>query len=316
MSIMQMMPILLAAFFVQANSVKLGSWRSSTSSPVAFGVEPPRDDLMQVDDEDDLVSFIGAFSELHRRDSKPAPTLMGKTSDGMPFAPEASMSGFEGALQLSKLAVNTNDFFSWVPDSVGTGAIPQMMHRAEELLALSLLETPADLRSERAVEQALRLYHHAKWLAERNLQQAAEWRFREAAEIAQESRRTVLASHSLSRLGYFLMFWNRPDEAREVLLECEILDHPSNHLGRYLYGLLEREAAAANADPKRLHAAEDRILRGGNLPSEELEDERSILQQEIQFWRSAESSPWQCLAAGDVAHTLVCLFGHAVYGTG
>jgi len=311
---MQMMPILLAAFFVQANSASLGSWRSSTAVPVVFSVEPPLDHLMQVDEDDDLVSFIGSYSELHRRDSKPAPTLMGKSLDGMPFAAEAPESGFEGALHLSKLAVNTNDFFSWVPDSVGTGAIPQMMHRAEELLALSLLETPADLRSERAVEQALRLYHHAKWLAERNLPQAAEWRFREAAEIAQQSRRTVLASHSLSRLGYFLMFWNRPDEAREVLLECEILDHPSNHLGRYLYGLLEREAAAANADPKRLHAAEDRILRGGNLPSEELEDERSILQQEIQFWRSAESSPRQCLAAGDVAHTLVCLFGHAVYG--
>ena len=108
------------------------------------------------------------------------------------------------------------------------------------------------------MSEALRLYYHAKWLAERNHATAAEWRYREASRLALQTRRKVLAAHALGRFGcadgigldgkilemetqrknggwnpsepctstpstsgwrYFLIHWNRRQEAKEVLRE-------------------------------------------------------------------------------------------------
>merc|ERR1719203_1501233 len=103
------------------------------------------------------------------------------------------------------------------------------MLRAEQLLRRGASEaTPAKKIAEKRAEEALRLYYHAKWLAERNLAKAAEWRYRESSRIAKEAKRSVLAAHSLSRLGYFLMHWGRMDEAREVLLASEKLSVKAN----------------------------------------------------------------------------------------
>mmetsp|Transcript_61451 Transcript_61451/g.179634 ORF Transcript_61451/g.179634 Transcript_61451/m.179634 type:complete len:317 (-) Transcript_61451:24-974(-) len=199
----------------------------------------------------------------------------------------------------------------WVMDRKGSGAgVPAQMLEAEELL-LAAEEAPAAAQRERTAERALRIYGHAKWLAEQNLQRAAEWRYREAHALARRSRRSVLAAHALSRLGYFLMHWGRPGEAREVLRESERLSRRSNPLAPYLYGVLERRAAGADAE--RLRLAEERILNSEEQPSEELEDERRRLLEEISYWRAAESSPRSCLEAWDSARVLACLLGHAAF---
>mmetsp|Transcript_86536 Transcript_86536/g.280171 ORF Transcript_86536/g.280171 Transcript_86536/m.280171 type:complete len:344 (-) Transcript_86536:237-1268(-) len=196
----------------------------------------------------------------------------------------------------------------WVVDRRGSRAgVPARMVQAEELL-LAADDAPAERYREKTAERALRLYYHAKWLAERNFATAAEWRYREAHRLARLSRRSVLAAHAFSRLGYFLIHWRRHSEAREVLRESERLSRKSNPLAPYLYGVLERQAAGP--DTKRLLAAEERILSSEEQPSEELEAERRGLLKEIDYWRAAEQSPRRCFETFDTAHVIVCLCGH------
>lgn len=220
---------------------------------------------------------------------------------------------FAWGIYYSKLAVEALESSAgrWTFDSEGSqAAVPERMLRAEVLLRDSSAEaSPAKKQQEKRAELALRLYYHAKWLAERNLAAAAEWRYREASRIAKENKRSVLASHALSRLGYFLMHWRRYDEAREILRVSEKINTKANPLAPYLLGVLERQVAGA--DVERLRAAEDRILAAQKQPSEDLETQRLQLHEEISFWRVAEESPWKCFETYNVAHGLICLCGHA-----
>jgi len=198
---------------------------------------------------------------------------------------------------------------SWVTDVDGSQAgVPKAMLDAEELMSAAD-SAPPSLQKGKTAERALRVYNHAKWLAERNMARAAEWRYREAHRLARVSRRTVLAAHSLSRLGYFLMHWHRHDDAHEVLSESERLSKKSNPLAPYLLGILERRSAGA--DIERLLAAEERILRSGEQPAQELEVQRQQLSQEIHYWRLAQHSPRHCTKTFDVAHVSICLFSHS-----
>jgi len=198
---------------------------------------------------------------------------------------------------------------SWVTDTAGSQAgVPKAMLDAEELMASAYL-APQTQQKDKTATRALRIYSHAKWLAERNMARAAEWRYREAYRLARVSRRTVLAAHSLSRLGYFLMHWHRHDDAREVLRESERLSKKSNPLAPYLLGILERRSAGA--DTERLLAAEERILRSGEQPAEELEVQRQQLSQEIRYWRLAQHSPRHCTKTFNVAHVAICLCSHS-----
>jgi len=218
---------------------------------------------------------------------------------------------FARGLLCSQSAVEADDSTvgRWVVDRQGSGAgVPAQMLQAEELL-LAADEAPAARMKEKIAERALRMYNHAKWLAERNLATAAEWRYREAFRLARQCRRTVLAAHSLSRLGYFLMHWRRYDEAREVLRQSELLTKKSNPLAPYLYGVLERRVAGTDAE--RLRLADERIINSQEQPSDELEGERQQLLKEISYWRAAEQSPRRCVENFDAAQVLICLTGHA-----
>lgn len=220
---------------------------------------------------------------------------------------------FARGLRRSKALVEVSEqaVGRWVADSQASGAgVPEEMMLAEELLAASE-EAPTAQQKAKTAERALRMYNHAKWLAERNLARAAQWRYREASRLAQQSKRSVLAAHALSRLGYFLMEWRRFGEALEVLQESESLSRKSNPLAPFLIGVLERQSAGPDAE--RLRLAEDRILNAQEQPSDELEAKRVQLVTEILFWRSATESPQKCLAATDVAQVLACLLGHAAY---
>lgn len=220
---------------------------------------------------------------------------------------------FDWGLHHSKLIVEASEseVGRWAFDRQGSmAAVPESMLLAEEKLMSGAAEaTPEKKRTEKVAEAALRLYYHAKWLAERNLARAAEWRYRECSRIAKEVKRSVLAAHSLSRLGYFLMHWRREDEAREVLQVSEKLNTKANPLGPFLFGLLERRVAGA--DVERLLAAEERVLRSAKQPSEELEVQRVALVSDIQYWRAAEAGLGRCFDTFNAAHVLICLCSHA-----
>lgn len=217
----------------------------------------------------------------------------------------------KGVLE-SKALVDGDDKHvgTWTTDVKSGGTAPLRMLQAEDALQVGLEEAPIDRWKEKAAEQALRIYYHAKWLAERNYVRAAEHRYRAAADLARECRRSVLASHSLARLGYFYVQWNRHDDAASVLKESIQVNLKSNPLAPFLHGVLERKAAGSDMD--RLKSAEEYILNSEEQPSDELEIERQNLIGEISFWRQAETSSKHCFASADSAYMLICLCGHAV----
>lgn len=196
----------------------------------------------------------------------------------------------------------------WTRDAGSGAGAPKQMLRAEELLRAACEEAPEQQQKAHVAQWALQVYYHAKWLAERSQATAAEWRYREAERLARSCRRTVLAAHALSRLGYFLVHWRREDEAREILAESERLNTKANPLAFYLIGVLERKASGA--DVARLMAAEDRILLAEEQPSEDLEVQRRRLSEQIKYWRRAREGPSHCFDAPDIAHVTICLVAH------
>jgi hypothetical protein len=304
----------------------VATWReTSVQSP------DPNDMDDLAEDSEDVASFMFAGSELHRPKSSGIPAEAqavagssagavpgtAKVADDAPLVPPATegASAWEAAFATgvfeSKQIVETedSDVGSWVFDESNGAAVPARMLQAEVMLQVAE-DAPAQFFKEKTAERALRIYYHAKWLAERNYARAAEHRYRMAAQLAKRSRRSVLASHSLARLGYFLIHWRRTSEAADALQESMKLNTKSNPLAPYLHGILERKAAAGDSD--RLRAAEELILQSGEQPSEELEVERSRLIGEISYWREAEGSAKQCFSNSDVAYVLICLCGHAV----
>jgi len=234
------------------------------------------------------------------------------TAGAAPAVEAQWQADFSLGVELSLQAMESQDLDTgrWAYDLGGSGAgVPERILRAEQLLAAGVAAAPEEQRRDRTAERALRLYHHAKWLAERDHARAAEWRFREASELARRCRRGVLAAHSLGRLGYFLRHWRRDGDAREALRESERLSTKANPLAPFLFGVLDRQVAGA--DLSRLHAAEERILNAQEQPSEELESERRRLVAEIEYWRTAEAGPPECLRTSEAVHALICLGAHA-----
>lgn len=219
---------------------------------------------------------------------------------------------FARALGNSEEAARDNDIHKahWEADPSTGAGIPSHMLAAEVALERALEAAPmGKAKSEKTAVFALRLYNHAKWLAERNHAMAAEHRYWKAKEHALAARRSVLAGHALSRLGYFLVSWGRREEARSVLEESVRISKKSNPMAPYLLGVLDRQVAGA--DVHRLHLADDRILFAEVQPSEDLEEQRQKLIGEIEFWRRAETSPWRCIEANDVGHAAICFAMHA-----
>lgn len=306
---LEVLCLLLGGFSVGALGGSSGAAPLLTSAPAPAAVPPERPSAR---------SRAAAPAAVANTSPKAAISVAGDTSSvgeeiDSPEALNSWENVFARGLRLSKQAVDASETEagSWSFDREGSmAAVPRQMLQAEQLLRQGAAEAvPEKKRTEKRAEEALRLYNHGKWLAERNLAKAAEWRYREASRIAKEAKRSILAAHSLSRLGYFLMHWRRFDEAREVLLASEKLNTKANPLGPFLFGLLERQRAGA--DVQRLLAAEQRILQSKKQPSEELEVQRVALVSDINYWRSAEVSAWSCLDTGNAAHILICLCSHA-----
>lgn len=276
---------------------------SATSTGVAASA-------MSTGPETFAVSAASGEAQIARGTAESAPPEKAAVAQDTPASKASWEADFAAAVAESKKMIETEewDVGSWAPGPGDSGVVPALMLHAETLLESSEA-APANLWKEKTAERALRMYYHAKWLAEKNYVRAAEYRYREAARLARSCRRSVLASHALARLGYFLMHWKRSDEAAGVLQESIKLNAKTNPLALYLHGILERKAAG---NVGRLRDAEESILKAGEQPSEELELERSRLVHDISYWREAENSSRHCFASSDAAFVLICLCGHTV----
>jgi len=313
-------------------SFRVGEQRSGRAGQVSLSdekiMELQRSLILMADEdeeeESDEVLFMSFGTELHQAGKRAwpgagaAPHASSTTAKlhGAPHEDAASSlpeweEMFERGMQKSEEVVADDSAAAdeWVVGQDGSNTVaPRSMRDAEELLKHAVEAAPAEKRKDKLAERAHRVYHHAKWLAERSYARSAEWRYRLAATLATKSRRSVLASHALSRLGYYLMQWRRYDEAREVLKESQRLNKNSNNLAAYLYGVLERRVAGA--DEERLRNAEALIHASGEQPSEELEAERQALLEDISYWREAEEAISNCLDHQDVGKILICVCAH------
>jgi len=267
------------------------------------------------EEADDLMSFVGTGIELHKAASISVTKQNFDSPDSVLNEPDWE-SQFSQGVQESEtmLACDETSVGNWVRD-VGRSAsvVPEKMMLAEDCFLEAFNTMPESKRKEKQAEQALQIYNHAKWLAERNYAKAAEWRYRESARIAKLCRRGTLASHALARLGYYLIEWCRNDEAHAVLQESIKLNTKKNPLGPYLFGVLDRQMAGS--DVARLQAAEELILKSAEQPSEHLENQRQQHIADIRYWRNAELEPARCFETSSVTHVVICFactFGRVV----
>lgn len=306
----------------------LASCEASQSANRLGGLNIRRDSDVAVkspdETEEDIASFMAASMDLQLSPgSVPVAGADPAMSPGAPTSTQASVSvqpdadlnaweiTFNTGVQESKKITDAEDSDggSWRFDAgASKAAVPVRMLRAEELMQTAIELAPTERWKEKMAERALRIYYHARWLAERNFAKAAEHRYREAAQLARSCRRSVLASHALARLGYFMLHWKREAEAVDVLKESMKLSSKSNPLAPYLHGVLERKAAGG--DVERLRSAENAILNAGEQPSDELEAERRHVVGDIEYWRQAELSPKHCIAAADAAFMTICFLSH------
>lgn len=323
--------LIAAPFFLVPCQAMTGG--GSTESPATWSALPSSVNSARLEDVDDFASFMLAGTELAStgtskgtQGAKTSATavspamapgqILSEPEEELPSLSDMEESiwetNFDAGVLASKQVVDADDsnVGGWVFDSAKSGAVVPSQMLQSELLLQSSADSPAGKWKAKTAEHALRLYYHSKWLAERNYMRAAEYRYRESAQLARSCRRSVLASHSLARLGYFLVHWGRHDEAKSVLSESLKLNMKSNPLARYLHGVIERKAVSG--DVEHLRIAEDHILNSGEQPSEELELERSQLIGQINYWREAEESSVHCFTGSDVAHVMICLCGHAV----
>jgi len=172
--------------------------------------------------------------------------------------------------------------------------------------------TGADM-GDRAAVRALRLYQHAKMLALKHHDSAAEWRYHAAAKLAAEHRRQKLASHALGRLSYFLSLRGRKEEALEV--SAKSLQYgEEDPLAVYLQASLRRSLGELKTN-EDVEAAEKQLSAvAGKLPSKALEDQRAAAYSDLTWWRLvATEGLHHCFRAWDAAQMLVCIFSGIVF---
>jgi len=165
-----------------------------------------------------------------------------------------------------------------------------------------------------AAARAARLYRHAKHMALRHHDAAAIWRYKAASEVAVTHGRQRLAGHALARLSYFLLLRGRPEEALEQATGA--LSHDNKEpLARFLSVTLQRSLGRLETTAAALGAEQELGEIAGQLPSNDLEEQRTNAYAELRAFRAAEvagksaAGLLECFALKDAAHLLLCLLG-------
>jgi tetratricopeptide (TPR) repeat protein len=222
---------------------------------------------------------------------------------------------FSLGLYFSELGINGRvaPFFtdavsvpSWARGAEGWH-VPGDIARAEDLLRSGEESSLPAEREERASLLALRLYQHAKHLALKHHDAAAEWRYLAAASLAAEHRRKRLAAHSLTRLAYFVHLRGRYEEAFDFAERA--LAYSADPLASFLRATLGRRLGRLRTS-EDVDAAERTLGEiAGRLPSKGLEEQREAAVLELRLWREAAhgESPSSCLALAEAAKVLLCL---------
>jgi hypothetical protein len=200
---------------------------------------------------------------------------------------------------------------SWSEDARGFHA-PAELVNAEALLLQGEEASSGTERGDRGATRALRLYQHGKLLALKHHDDAAEWRYREAAEIAATFRRAKLAAHALGRLGYFLSLRGRKIEALEVINKA--VSHAEDPLATYMQASLRRSLGELRGTEEIRHAEKQLGAVAGQLPSKTLEEQRAAAHAEVRWWGVVNVEGLHtCLKAWDASYFLICVLSGLIF---
>jgi len=200
----------------------------------------------------------------------------------------------------------------WAADAGGSHA-PSDIVKAEALMLAGEEASMESDRGDRGAARALRLYQHAKMLALKHHDSAAEWRYRVAAELAASHRRQKLAAHALGRLAYFLSLRGRKEEALEAA-GLALKHGEQDPLAQFLEVTLRRSLGELKSE-EEVQTAEMKLAAvAGLMPSKTLEDQRAIAHAELGWWRLVATDGLKvCFRAWDAAQMLICLFSGLIF---
>lgn len=229
-------------------------------------------------------------------------------------------SEFAHGLYLSELCIADRSvtFFgasqgaaSWARDAKGFH-VPRDLVRAEAALWQGEQLSPPQEQAQRSITRAARLLAHARLLTSKRLDHAAaaHWRFLAAARLASSGGHQGLAAQSLAWLSHHLRLQGRHHDALQAASQA--LSHADEPLALLLQASLRRSLGQLRS-ASDVEAAEAQLAAiAGRLPSPQLEAERAAAHAELMRWRSAAAGgAWDCMADGDAAKILLCLFGKA-----
>jgi len=202
---------------------------------------------------------------------------------------------------------------AWAADAGGSHA-PSDLVQAEAMMLAGEEASEESDRGDRGAARALRLYQHAKMLALKHHDTAAEWRYRTAAELAAGHRRQKLAAHALGRLAYFLSLRGRKEEALEVA-GVALTHGEEDPLAQFLQVSLRRSLGELKSDSEVETAEKQLAAVAGKMPSKTLEDQRASAHAELGWWGKVATEGLQvCLRAWDAAQMLICLLSGVMFG--
>jgi hypothetical protein len=259
--------------------------------------------------------MLGAFEDFVVRSAMQAPDAATRFALGLYFSDIGLASGQGQAsaplFGTGPLSRSWSSSEVWAEDAEGSHA-PGELVEAEALLLDGETMSIDSEKGDRGATRALRLYQHAKMLALKHHDSAAEWRYLAAAKLASTHRREKLAAHALARLGYFLSLRARKPEALEIIDEA--MKHGNDPLAQYLQASLRRSLGELKSNEDVTTAETQFSSVAGQLPSKLLEEQRAAAHAQITWWRQVGTQGLQvCFQAWDAAQFLICMFCGMLY---
>jgi len=194
----------------------------------------------------------------------------------------------------------------WVQDYWGTLAPADMVH-AENLFSKSgQAHGPKSAQtSALSLVHAHRLKDHARALESHEQHSAAAKRYQLMAQLAEEGGSASLSAYALSQLSLSLKMQGSDEDALTAAKGA--VDLTMDPLAQFVLatvrlssGLLTTEASMKTAEGQLRAVA-------GQLPTDEMETERTKTHNEMLMWRwVSDGNANKCLWTGDAARFLIC----------
>merc|ERR1719235_862447 len=159
---------------------------------------------------------------------------------------------------------------------------------------------------------AHRLKDHAKALELKEQYTAARWRYSAMAKLAEGGGSAPLSAFALSHLSMSLRDHGSSEEALTAAKGA--VDLTMDPLAQYILATVRLSAGMLTTESS-MKAAEGQLRAvAGQLPTEELEVERSKIYNEMLMWGwISKGDAKRCLWTGDAARLLICYISKFVY---